>query len=154
MLFVGSTVTHRRLRGFMAALTGGSELGLQSAGDGVSEPRARRATVDQPTGPDLLAEAGAVLPTVVGRGLVRCVDVHTALYEAAYVLGVGRDRPHRLRLADETLDLFVEFLVARGLAAVTRRGKETVRGWLIHVGRAEVQLTLAAAAGYWRRELR
>jgi hypothetical protein len=98
--------------------------------------------------------AGAVLPTVVGRGLVRCVDVHTALYEAAYVLGVGRDRPHRLRLADEALDLFVDFLVASGLAAVTRRGKETVRGWLTHAGRVEVQLTLAAAAGYWRRELR
>lgn len=137
----------------MAALAGFSEIGLWSAGDEVSEPHARRATVDRPTGPDLLAEAGTVLPMVVGRGLVRCVDVHTALYEAACVLGVGRDRPHRLRLADEALDLFAEFLIVGGHAVAASRARDTVRGWLFHVGRVEVQLTLAVASGYWRRAL-
>jgi hypothetical protein len=91
---------------------------------------------------------------VVGRGPVRCVDVHTALYEAACVLGAGRDRPHRLRLADEALDLFVEFLVVSGHAEPARRARDAVRGWLPHASPVEAQLALAAAAAYWRVELR
>jgi hypothetical protein len=105
------------------------------------------------TGPDLLGEAVAVLPEVVGRGPVRCADVHTALYETACVLGVGRDRPHRLQLADEALDLFAAYLVAGRYAAPAARSSGTIRRWLIHTDQAEARMMLAAAAGHWRQVL-
>lgn len=102
------------------------------------------------TGPDLLAEAAVVLPAVVGRGLVRWVDIHAAIYRAACTRGMGRDRPHRLRLVDEALDMFTESLVRAGLAEPR---KHPVRGWLACAGLLDVRLALASAAGYWRREL-
>lgn len=137
----------------MAALADVTEIGLWSVGDGVPEPHASRATGDRPVGPDLLAEAAAVLPVVVGRGPLRCVDLHTALHEAACMQGMGRDRPHRLLLADEAFDHLAAYLVAAGVAEPGERSKDTVRAWLLHLDQVEVQLTLAAAAGYWRREL-
>jgi hypothetical protein len=76
-----------------------SAIGAWPVGDGVSEPRARGATACGLTGPDLLRKAAIMLLEVVGRGPVRCADVHTALYEAAYVLGWGATGPRRLRLA-------------------------------------------------------
>ncbi|MPZ27967.1 MAG: hypothetical protein GEV12_16540 [Micromonosporaceae bacterium] len=102
------------------------------------------------TGPDLLTEAAAVLPAVVGRGPVRWVEIHAAIYRAACTLGMGRDRPHRLRLADETLDMFTDYLVSAGLAEPR---KHPARGWLACAGLINVQMIVATAAGHWRREL-
>jgi hypothetical protein len=137
----------------MAALTGTSAIGVWAVGDGVSEPQARGATACGPTGPDLLGEAAAVLLAMVGRGPVRCADVHTALYEAACVLGMGRDRPHRLQLADEAFDLLAEYLVVDQFAVPAGRSSRTVRAWLAYADRTTPRLILAAAAGYWWREL-
>jgi hypothetical protein len=106
-----------------------------------------------------LVQAAAVLPVVVGCGPVRCVDVHTALYESARGRGMGRDRPHRLRLADEAFDLFAAYLVASGQAANAGRSSDTIWTWLVcpcqqtYPGLAEVQLAFVAAGGYWQREL-
>jgi hypothetical protein len=137
----------------MATLTDVSVIGVWPVGDGVSEPQARGATACGPTGPDLLGQAAVVLLEVVGRGPVRCADVHTALYEAACVLGMGRDRPHRLRLADEAFDLLADYLVVDQYAVPMGRSSRTVHGWLIHADRTRAQMVLAAAAGYWRRLL-
>lgn len=115
------------------------------------EANPERATCTWSTGPDLLAEAAVVLPAVVGRGLVRWVDIHAAIYRAACTRGMGRDRPHRLRLADEALDMFTESLILAGLAEPRKApGPGLARR---HTGMLDVQLALASAAGYWRREL-
>lgn len=112
---------------------------------GASELHARGATEPDPTGPAMFAEAALLLPEVVGCGPVRCVDVHTALYQAACLQGTGRDRPHRLRLADAALDQLASYLGWAGLAEPAGRSKDTVRGWLVHVDQLQVRLVIAAA---------
>lgn len=134
----------------MAALIDASEAGRWPVADGAWPHSPGSAPPDRSIGPDLLAEAAVMLPVVVGRGRVRWVDIHAAIYRAACMQGVGRDRPHRLRLADETLDMFTGYLVSAGLAGPR---KDPALGWLAYPELLEVQLTLAAAAGYWRHEL-
>jgi hypothetical protein len=131
----------------MAALTDVVGPGISPIGGGTPD--------DPPAGggqpADLLAEAARALPAVVGDGPVRCADVHTALYVAACRLGVGRDRSHRLRMADEAFDRFTAYLIWAGHAEPSRRESDPVRRWLLWATVAETQRTLTAAAGYWRR---
>lgn len=139
----------------MTALAGCAEVELWPVGGGVSATHAGWATArwpTDPTVPDLLADAAGVLPMVVGRGPVRCVDVHTALYDAACGRGVGRDRPHRLRLADEALARFATYLVVEGVAVPAERIKELIGGWLTKVDLAEVRRWLVASARFWLPE--
>jgi hypothetical protein len=105
------------------------------------------------TGPDLLAIAAETLPSVIGAGPVLTVDLHAALFHAARLLGVGRDRWHRLRLADEAHDLFASYLVAGRHIEPAKRPTDTVRGWLARQDLLMVRLALAAASGHWRKEL-
>ena len=135
----------------MATLANVSVFGICPVDDGVSGPQARGVTACGPTGPELLGEAAVVLPEVVGRGPVRCADVHTALQRAAGVLGMGRDRPHRLRLADEALDLLAAYL-AGGRCAPTDTSR-IIRAWFTGADLVSARMLLAAAAGYWRRML-
>jgi hypothetical protein len=107
----------------------------------------------RPTGPDLLRHGAALLSTVVDGGPVWAVDIHAVLYLAAVGLRAGRDRPHRLRLADEAVDLFVGYLVASGRAAPAVRVSGTLRGWLGRRGWEEVSCVLSAAADHWADEL-
>lgn len=135
----------------MAALIETSEVGRWPVVAGAWARSPGSAPPAPTSGADLLAEAAAVmLPVVVGRGQVRWVDIHAAIYRAACMRGVGRDRPHRLRLADETADMFTVYLVSVGLAGPR---KDPAMGWLAYPELLAVQFTLAAAAGYWRREL-
>ncbi|MGH3678830.1 MAG: hypothetical protein ACRDT2_00660 [Natronosporangium sp.] len=134
----------------MVTVTGGVPGFQRSVGYRPWEANPERATCTWSTGPDLLAEAAMVLPEVVGRGPVRWVDIHATIYRAACTRGMGRDRPHRLRLADEALDMFTESLVLAGLAEPR---KHPVRGWLAGTSMLDVQLALASAAGHYRLEL-
>lgn len=105
------------------------------------------------TGPDLLAVAAEVLPSVVGYGPVLTVDLHVSLYHAACLLRVGRDRWHRLRLADSAQDLFAAYLVVGRHVEPAGRPRDTVRGWLTRHDLLMVRLALVAASGHWRIEL-
>jgi hypothetical protein len=135
----------------MATLTGVREAGFGPVGREGSEPHPSRSTDGSPSGPNLLLVAAAVLPPVVGRGPLRCVELHTALVEGACLVGMGRDRHHRFRLADQAFDAFARYLVASGQAEPADRSKDIVRAWLARADLAEVQLTLAAAARHWLR---
>ena len=136
----------------MATPTGVLEAGFGPVGGEGSEPHRCRSTDGSPTGPSLLLGAAAVLPPVAGRGPLRCVDLHTALVEGACLVGMGRDRHHRLRLADQALDLFAAYLVASRRAAPADRSKDVVQAWLACADLADVQLSLAAAAADWLTE--
>jgi hypothetical protein len=105
------------------------------------------------TGPDLLATAADMLPSVVGPGPVLTVDLHATLYQAACVLGVGRDRWHRLRLAEAAHDMFAAFLIAGRHVEAEPRSTDTIRRWLACQDLLMVRLALAAASGHWQREL-
>lgn len=103
-------------------------------------------------GPDVLAYAAHVLPLVAHRRPFSG-DVHAALFEALNRLGVGTDRYHRLRLADEATDMLAVYLVAAGRAAPQARTSKTIRGWLVCQDLAGVGWALLEAACFWRREL-
>jgi len=137
----------------MATLTDALTTGLWTVGAELSVLHASGAAGGGPTGPDLLADAAVVLPVVVGHGRPRSVDVHTALYRVAEARGAGRDRPHRLRLADEALEMFAAYLVAEEFALPAERAKDVARGWLAHRTQAETRGALRAAARYFRRVL-
>lgn len=110
----------------------------------------------RPTGPDVLALAAHILPDVIAPGLLLSFHIHPALVEAVTRLGLGDDRYHRLRLADEARDMLAEFLVIAGLAVRDVKPGRTVAGWMIYgAGHdlALVQAALLAAAGFWRAEL-
>jgi hypothetical protein len=100
-----------------------------------------------------LWHAAAILPVVMGTAMpVGCGDVHAALLEALRRLGIGRDRYHRLRLADEARDMFAAYLVAVG-GAEPGRPSDTVRGWMAFQDTTAVVLVLVDAAVFWRGEL-
>jgi hypothetical protein len=103
--------------------------------------------------PDLLATAAHSLPAVAGSGPVLAAEVQAALFESACVLGWGRDRWQRLRLADAAGEHFVAFLVAAGLAEAGGRATDALRRWLADQDLLMVRLALAAASGHWRHEL-
>lgn len=103
-------------------------------------------------GPEVLAVAAYVLPLVSSR-LPFSGDVHAALVEALVRLGVGADRHHRLRLADDARDMFATYLMAAGLASPEQRASETVRGWVVFQDLAGVQRALAGAARFWCADL-
>jgi hypothetical protein len=134
----------------MATPTGVREAGFGPVGDEGSDPHPFRSTDGSPSGPNLLLVAAAVLPPVVGRGPLRCVDVHTALVEGARLVGMG-DRHRRFRLADQAFDALARYLVTTGQAEPADRCKDIVRAWLARADLAAVQLTLAAAARHWLR---
>ena len=102
-------------------------------------------------GPALLAEAARLLPQVATGGLLG-VDVHTALFDAATVLGIGRSRWHRLALTDEAADMLTTYLMTAG-ETVTDRGRRTLRHWLRQQDVPSAQRWLTAAAAFWAREL-
>lgn len=102
-------------------------------------------------GPELLAAAAAALPLVTGTGPVFLVDLHTALYEAARVIGAGANRAHRLLLADEAFDLLVEYLSATSQIQPSDRPGRTIRQWLIGRDQVQVAKSLRGASGYWRQ---
>lgn len=134
----------------MATLTDALTTGLWTVGAELSVLHASGVAGDGLTGPDLLADAAVVLPVVVGHGRPRSVDVHTALYRVAEARGAGRDRPHRLRLADEALEMFAAYLVAEEFGLPAARAKDVTRDWLAFRAQADTQRALRAAAAYWR----
>ena len=102
-------------------------------------------------GPALLAEAARLLPQVA-TGRLLGTDVHTAMFEAATALGIGRDRWHRLALTDEAVDMLTTYFMAAG-ETVADRGRRTLRHWLRQQDVPSAQRWLTAAATFWAREL-
>ena len=80
-------------------------------------------------------------------------DIQTVLYEALCQLGMGRDRHHRLELADEAQDMLAVYLLTTGRARPELRFSTTVRGWVVNRDLIGVRAALAGAGVYWRREL-
>lgn len=106
----------------------------------------------RPMGPEVLAVAAYVLPVVSSR-FPFSGDVHAALVEALARLGVGTDRHHRLRLADDARDMFATYLMVAGLTRPEASSSATVRGWVVFQDLATVRWALAGAAWFWRAEL-
>jgi hypothetical protein len=105
-----------------------------------------------PTGADVLAVASHFLPWVSVGGPFSG-DVHAALFGALEALGVGGDRYHRLRLADEARDMLAAYLMTARHAVCEARVSDTMRGWVIFQDLTEVRRTMVDAAGHWRRLL-
>lgn len=125
--------------------------GIEDATARVDPPTVTVAAL-RPTGPEVLAVAAYLLPVVSSR-LPFSGDVHAALVEALDRLGVGADRHHRLRLADDARDMFATYLTGLGLAKPENRASETVRGWVVFHDLAGVQRALAGAAWFWCADL-
>ena len=109
-----------------------------------------------PTGPDVLALAAYMLPMVVAPGGLASCDVYAAVAQAVDRLGLGRDRAHGLRLADEAVGLFAAYLTVAGEAVSDTSAGRTVQGWVLFGAGGDlisVQGALLAAVGFWRRQL-
>jgi hypothetical protein len=100
----------------------------------------------------VLAVASHFLPWVSVGGPFSG-DAHAALFGALEALGMGSDRYHRLRLADETRDMLASYLVAAGHAVCEARVSDTMHGWVIFQDLQGVRRRMVEAGGYWRHVL-